>query len=208
MRRGLVRAVFARVGRAFALALLVTLMGAGSVLAGMVAPERPPPAPAVTVPSTPGLFRPIVGPAAPGIATDRARGEQVTAAALKQVGAPYRWNGMTPSGFDCSGLVAFVYRTVGITLPRDVIGQVTTGRPVEPSAAYLTPGRRWRHELVSSLGCLGWRDRVRLLREVVLPRPRYMLGAYGVGRSGVVLLPALYAHRAVCGAWKILAGRK
>jgi hypothetical protein len=83
-----------------------------------------------------------------------------------------------------------------------------TGRSFEPSAAYLKPGRRWHHELVSSLGCLGWRGRVRLLREVVLPRPRYMLGAYGVGRSGVVLLPALYAHRAAYGAWKILAGRK
>jgi cell wall-associated NlpC family hydrolase len=138
MRRGLVRAVFARVGRAFALALLVTLMGAGSVLAETTASDGPPPAPAVAVPSAPGLFRPIVGPAGPGIATERARGEQVGAAALKQVGAPYRWSGITPAGFDCSGLVAFVYETVGITLPRDVIGQVATGRRVEPST--LLPG--------------------------------------------------------------------
>jgi cell wall-associated NlpC family hydrolase len=45
---------------------------------------------------------------------------------------------MTLAGFDCSGLVAFVYRTVGITLPRDVVGQVVVGRPVEPAA--LLPG--------------------------------------------------------------------
>jgi len=137
-RLSLVGAVVARVGRAIALAMLVTLMGASSALAETVASDRPPAASPATIPSAPGLFRPIVAPAAPGIATERARGEQVVAAALKQVGAPYRWSGMTPAGFDCSGLVAFVYRTVGVTLPRDVIGQVATGRPVEPAA--LLPG--------------------------------------------------------------------
>ena len=138
MRCDLVGTILARAGRAVALAMLATLMGAGPILAETVTPERPPAAGPVTAPSAPGLFRPTVEPTAPGIATGRARGEQLAAAALKQVGAPYRWSGMTPAGFDCSGLVAFVYRTIGITLPRDVIGQVAIGRPVEPAA--LLPG--------------------------------------------------------------------
>ena len=34
------------------------------------------------------------------------------------IGAPYRYGGASPDGFDCSGLVHFAYRTAGVDLPR------------------------------------------------------------------------------------------
>ena len=85
------------------------------------------------------------------------------------------------------------------------------GPSAEASAAYLAPGRRWGEELRSNLGGLPrWRDRLRLLREVALPAPAYMLRAYrleGVAAAGA-LLPALYLHRGLRGLWKVLLGRK
>ena len=46
-------------------------------------------------------------------------------------GIPYRWGGASPrSGFDCSGLVQYVYGKVGISLPHYAAGQYGHGRRV------------------------------------------------------------------------------
>jgi hypothetical protein len=95
-------------------------------------------------------------------------------------------------------------------VPADVIGQLSIAAD-EPSAAYLASHRTWRHELASSVrGLPRIGDRLALLREVLLPSPAYMLGAYGLRDKpiGPWLLPALYVHRNVRGAWKILMGKK
>ncbi|MER6059479.1 C40 family peptidase [Streptomyces albidoflavus] len=43
---------------------------------------------------------------------------QLAQAALSHRGVPYRWGGTTPAGFDCSGLVQYAYKQLGITAPR------------------------------------------------------------------------------------------
>lgn len=52
----------------------------------------------------------------------------------KFLGVPYIWNGTTPSGFDCSGFVQYVYKhAVGITLSRDTHNQRYNGISVSYS---------------------------------------------------------------------------
>ena len=47
-----------------------------------------------------------------------ASGQSVVADASKYLGVPYVWGGTSPSGFDCSGLVQYVYGQEGVSLPR------------------------------------------------------------------------------------------
>src|SRR5207248_10147778 len=46
----------------------------------------------------------------------------------------------------------------------------------------------------------GWRGRAQLLREHLLPPPGYLLASYGQTRAA--LLPVLYIHRIVRGAFE------
>ena len=50
-------------------------------------------------------------------------GNKVAKLAEQQMGAPYLYGGDTPQGFDCSGLVEYVYTQVGIRLPRTAEAQ-------------------------------------------------------------------------------------
>ena len=58
------------------------------------------------------------------------RGRTVVAVAKQYVGAPYRWGGSSPEGFDCSGLVRYVYGHVGVSLPHNAAQQYRLGAPV------------------------------------------------------------------------------
>lgn len=52
---------------------------------------------------------------------------EVVQIALGFLGTPYVWGGSSPAGFDCSGLCSYVFRQVGIDLPRTSRGQYRAG---------------------------------------------------------------------------------
>ncbi|MDQ0246625.1 cell wall-associated NlpC family hydrolase/Skp family chaperone for outer membrane proteins [Bacillus fengqiuensis] len=50
--------------------------------------------------------------------TNSGEANKLIATAKQYLGVPYVWGGTTPSGFDCSGFTQYVFRSVGINLPR------------------------------------------------------------------------------------------
>ncbi len=52
----------------------------------------------------------------------------LTTVARSLVGTPYRWGGIDPGGIDCSGFTYFVYRNIGIFIPRDTDQQILMGK--------------------------------------------------------------------------------
>ena len=66
--------------------------------------------------------------------------ERVVQTSLSWIGIPYAWGGSTPEdGFDCSGLVKFVFQqTMGLDLPRIARQQRKSGKAVAQNQ--LKPG--------------------------------------------------------------------
>lgn len=51
------------------------------------------------------------------------RGKRAAQLAQQQEGVPYQYGGHTPTGFDCSGLVYYVYGKLGVSVPRTAAAQ-------------------------------------------------------------------------------------
>ncbi len=64
----------------------------------------------------------------------------VVALAMQYLGVPYVWGGATPDGFDCSGLVQYVYAQVGVSLPHFTVAQWNYPGAVPVAPNELQPG--------------------------------------------------------------------
>ena len=54
----------------------------------------------------------------------------VVGIAMRYLGVPYVWGGASPRGFDCSGLVMYVFAQIGVSLPHSSYAQYGMGTPV------------------------------------------------------------------------------
>lgn len=59
----------------------------------------------------------------PPLISDLVLGEEVALRAIALVGKPYRYGGADLEGFDCSGLVYYIYHQLGIDIPRTAADQ-------------------------------------------------------------------------------------
>ena len=99
---------------------------------------------AASAAAQPGYTDPYSEPAFTDVPTgaplpDGSRASQVVAIAMQYLGIPYVWGGASPSqGFDCSGLVSYVYGQIGIYIPHHAASAYGYGVPV--SYSELQPG--------------------------------------------------------------------
>lgn len=137
-----------------------------------------------------------MSPAISGAGT-QAIGLAIVEQALALRGAPYAPGGAGPDRFDCSGLVQYVYSSVGVALPRTVAAQRDATEPIALAAAgpgdlffFRTEGRKPSHVAIAigdgtfvhapnargevrveSLGSGYWRARVDSARRVRVEVP-------------------------------------
>jgi cell wall-associated NlpC family hydrolase len=106
-------------------------------------PSKPPP----DYPAAPFPFL-LSGALAPA-----AQDNSVVSNAIKYLGIPYKWAGASPkTGFDCSGLVTYVFARLGVSLPHYTVAQWHS-----PDGVWVAPNRLQPGDLVFFVGSDGTR---------------------------------------------------
>lgn len=131
----------------------VAVVAVGAVAGQVVAPPPPPPPPAPRATTRASRSADRSAPAAEAAAPTSygnlsASRENVLAVAARYVGVPYRYGGTSPSGFDCSGYVQYVFGQVGISLPR-------TSSAIAGSATKISRDQAQPGDLVYKPGHIG-----------------------------------------------------
>ncbi|MDX1513449.1 MAG: nucleotidyltransferase family protein [Gammaproteobacteria bacterium] len=86
-------------------------------------------------------------------------------------------------------------------LPAGLVASLSESGGDEPSARYLEPGA-FRHFIGEIRALPDWRTRAALVKEHAFPPADFVMRKYHV--SSRAWLPALYLHRGLRGAWKLL----
>jgi cell wall-associated NlpC family hydrolase len=132
--------------------ILLSLLAVACALAVVLLEPAPSRADDGTTPAPPVPPVPSTDPLEPQLPTVKARtapkrtpqlhlplGKRVVGFARHLIGVRYVYGGSSPrSGFDCSGLVRYVYGHFGVTLPHSSFAQFGLGRRVSRSS--LRPG--------------------------------------------------------------------
>ena len=106
-------------------------------------PSKPPP----DYPASPSPLK------ADGNFTDAVQDNPVVATALQYLGIPYQWGGASPkTGFDCSGLVQYVFAQLGVSLVHYAAAQYRS-----PETVWIPPDRLRPGDLVFFTGADGTR---------------------------------------------------
>lgn len=133
-------------------------------------------------------FRPGL-PGEPAVTTDR--GVMLLRVAESRIGTPYRYGGAGPDAFDCSGLVSYAHRELGVSVPRTAAEQFAAATPVPRQE--LRPGDlvffRLSGRQVSHVGIYAGGDRFvhapqrgGHVREASLDQEVFRRGFAGAGR--------------------------
>jgi cell wall-associated NlpC family hydrolase len=96
------------------------------------------------------------------------------------IGIPYKWNGKTPQGFDCSGLVCEILQSVGILRH----GTVLSSRGLSKRFAGQTVDSPYR-------GCLVFYGRPRVSHVAICVDDTYMIEAGGGGSTTKTILDSV-----------------
>ena len=112
--------------------LIVVLASLAAGCATSGATPKPFPRPA-SHPEVPPVAPPGTAVSPSGSPPARAGGYEISSTALSLRGTPYRNGGADTNGFDCSGLVWYVFGRHGIVLGRTVAEQYRAGGEVPPS---------------------------------------------------------------------------